>query len=154
MNQERLQSLIQRRDQLADHAAAMAALPADARPSKPSELKAWTQELEFLRGMVDQIDKLLERAAPKLRVGVPDLVAAPNSESGDVVTVARVPKGKRAEVRVSVKPWQGRRVVDIRLWSFIAGAGDEMRPSRKGIAFDAAKLDALIEALHLAKQHV
>lgn len=154
MKNDTLESLTRRRDELSSLADAMAATPDADRPKKPADRKAWLIQLEELRTMVDQFDGLIARLAPKPRVGAPDLVNAPGFESGDVITIVRVPKGRRAEMRVSVKPWQGRRVIDIRLWSLIDGAGGEMRPSRKGIAFDASKLDALIDALHQAKQHV
>ncbi|RYG37125.1 MAG: hypothetical protein EON93_04125 [Burkholderiales bacterium] len=129
------------------------ATPEEQRPAKPRDRRAWERDLEDLRVMVLQCDRLIERATPQPRVGVPDVVMSESAADG-AVTVCRIPKGRRAEVRVSVKPWEGRRVIDIRLWSLIDGAGPEMKPSRKGIAFDAAKLDALIDALHQAKQYV
>jgi hypothetical protein len=153
MTTNRAESLIARRDQLAKHAAAMAATPEAERPTKPAALKAWVRELAQMQDLIEELDSLIKRVAPEHRACRPDVGAA-SYDSSDVVTIAKVPKGKRAEVRVSVKPWQGRRVVDIRLWSLFDGSDGEMRPSRKGIAFDASKLDALIDALHQAKQHV
>ncbi len=154
MDQEKLQALISRRDELAAQAEMLAAVPESERPKKPSELKAWLSQVRTLHGLVEQMDRLIARAAPRPRVGVSDLIKDLDPNTGDVIDVARIRKGRRAEMRVSVKPWKGRRVIDIRLWSLIDGAGDEMKPSRKGIAFDAANLDALIDALHRAKQHV
>lgn len=154
MKQASIQQLIQRRDQVAQEAAKLLAIPEDDRPKKPSALKAWLRDLEGLQQLVEQMDKLIERTVPKPRVGVPDQVLVIDPESGEGITVARVRKGRRAEIRVNVKPWQGRRVIDVRLWSYIDGQGDEMKPSRKGIAFDAAKLSEVIDALIQAKQHV
>lgn len=154
MNPTRLQELINRRDEIASHAAKLAATPISERPTKPAARKAWERDLEGLQALAKQFDSLIKRAAPKLREPTSGSAPAPDFESGDVVTVIRIPKGRRAEMRVSVKPWKGRRVIDIRLWSLLDGAGEEMRPSRKGIAFDAANLDALISALHQAKQYV
>lgn len=56
-------------------------------------------------------------------------------------------------MRVLVKRWKSRRTLDIRLW-FLPEGGSEFTPSRKGVSIDASKVDALIEALHKAKQHV
>lgn len=154
MNPTRLQELISRRDEIASHAAKLAATPISERPTKPAELKAWQRDLEELQALAKQFDALVERASPKPRVAVPDLIAATDPETGEGVTVARVRKGRRAEIRVTVKPWQGRRVVDVRLWSQYEGQGEEMKPSRKGLAFDAAKLSDIIDALIQAKQHV
>ncbi len=153
MKAKRVQDLIARRDELAKLSEALASTPEAERPTQPSELKQWLQELEEMQRLVDQMDTLIARAAPHPRVCVPDVKATPFDAEG-VVTLARLPKGRRAEMRVSVKPWQGRQVIDIRLWSLFDGSDGEMRPSRKGIAFDAAKLDDLIAALHQAKQHV
>lgn len=154
MTPTQLQSLISRRDEIASHAAKLAATPISERPTKPAELKAWLRDLEELQALAKQLDSLVKRATAKQRVTVCGSAAAPDSGGGDVVTVARIPKGRRAEMRVSVKPWKGRQVIDIRLWSLLDGSGEEMRPSRKGIAFDSANLDALINALHQAKQYV
>lgn len=154
MDQTRLQQLISRRDELASYAAKLAATPLSDRPSKPAELKAWERELSEVQALAKQFEALIERKSPKPRVAVPDLIAATDPETGEGVTVARVRKGRRAEIRVTVKPWQGRRVVDVRLWSQYEGQGEEMKPSRKGIAFDANKLSDIIDALIQAKQHV
>lgn len=160
MDATRLQELISRRDEIARQAEALAATPEADRPSKPAALKAWLRDLAELQALVAQFDALIGKgSAAHLskvpRVGPePPEQAEPDFESGAGVTVARVRKGRRAEIRVTVKPWQGRRVVDVRLWSQYEGQGAEMKPSRKGIAFDAAKLSDLIDALIQAKQHV
>jgi hypothetical protein len=154
MTKETIEGLTQRRSALTQMIDAMNATPELDRPQKPSARKAWLTELDALSSMVAQLDDLIKRLTPKPSVETHAASTAQESMPSDVVTLARVPKGRRAEVRVSVKPWRGRQIIDIRLWSLIDGAGVEMRPSRKGIAFDASKLDALIDALHQAKQHV
>ena len=69
------------------------------------------------------------------------------------IDTARIPKGKRAEMRISVGEWRGLRIVDVRLW-FIPKAGGAWMPSRKGVSVKAGKVDALLAALETAKQHV
>lgn len=69
------------------------------------------------------------------------------------IDVARIPKGKRAEMRVSINDFRGVRNVDVRLW-YVPKGGGEWVPSRKGVAVEAGKLDAVIDALLLAKQHL
>ena len=160
MDATRLQELISRRDEIARQAEALAATPEADRPSKPAALKAWQRDLAELQALVAQFDALIGRGAAGRQPKVPQVGPEPSHMAGQDhdpdagVTVARVRKGRRAEIRVTVKPWQGRRVVDVRLWSQYEGQGAEMKPSRKGIAFDAAKLSDLIDALIQAKQHV
>lgn len=160
MDETRLQELISRRDEIAKQVEALAATPEAERPSKPAALKAWLRDLAELQALVAQFDALIAKVTSTStsvvpRVGLePSPQGGPDFESGAGITVAKVSKGRRAEIRVTVKPWQGRRVVDVRLWSRYEGQGDEMKPSRKGIAFDAAKLSDIIDALIQAKQHV
>ena len=111
-------------------------------------LKAWQRNLEELQALAQQFDSLIKRATPK------PCTAATEPETTEGVTVASVRKGRNAEIRVRVKPWQGRRVVDVRVWFKREGQGEEMRPSGKGLAFDSAKLGDIIDALIQAKQHV
>jgi hypothetical protein len=59
------------------------------------------------------------------------------------IDVARIPKGKRAEMRVSINDHRGVRNVDVRLWYV-----------PKGVAVEAGKLDAVIDALLSAKRHL
>lgn len=160
MEGTRLQELISRRDEIAEQAEALAATPEAERPSKPAALKAWRRDLAELQALVAQFDTLISKVSSEStpmvpRVGLePSPQGKPDFESGAGMTVAKVSKGRRAEIRVTVKPWKGRRVIDVRLWSKFEGQGDEMKPSRKGIAFDAGKLSDVIDALIKAKQHV
>lgn len=160
MDATRLQELISRRDEIAKQAEALEATPEAERPSKPAALKAWRRDLAELQALVAQFDALIAKGTSASTPLVPRVGPEPTSpgkpdfESGAGMTVAKVSKGRRAEIRVTVKPWKGRRVIDVRLWSKFEGQGDEMKPSRKGIAFDAGKLSDVIDALIKAKQHV
>jgi Transcriptional Coactivator p15 (PC4) len=160
MDATRLQELISRRDEIARQAEALAATPEADRPSKPTALKAWQRDLAELQALVAQFNALIEKGAAARvkqlpRVGLEPVAAqAPDSQPDEGVTVARVRKGRNAEIRVTVKPWQGRRVVDVRVWFTREGQDQEMRPSGKGMAFDSAKLSEVIDALIQAKQHV
>ena len=57
-----------------------------------------------------------------------------------------IPKTARAEVRVTRQRHKGREVLDIRVWWLPPGA-NEFVPSRKGVAFDASKVDDLLDAI-------
>ena len=67
------------------------------------------------------------------------------------MTIAAIPKGRRAELRVSLNEWQGRKTIDLRLW-FMPKSGGTWGPSKKGVSIQAAKLDALIEGLVRARE--
>lgn len=155
MKPETIERLRAGRQLAADHLQALVDLPEAERPTKPAALKAWLRGLENHRGMVEQFDKLIARMDPPKRAKPVRTAApapAPADEASDRVVLARIPKTKRAELRVTVHTWRGRRVVDIRTWALIDG-GTEPVPSRKGISIDAGNLPAIIEALHLARQH-
>lgn len=130
--------------------------PEDKRPKSKTALQAWLRELEGAQRTVEQVDKLLRMLAqrPKSRRAavVAPSPAATSSEETDAVVLARIPKGERAEMRVTVKTWKGRRVFDVRCWSLLKATG-EFGPTRKGVTVDARMLPALVEALHLAMQH-
>lgn len=66
------------------------------------------------------------------------------------VVVATIPRGKASELRVAVKTWKGRRLVDVRVWFKKEGADDV---AGRGIVVDSAQLDALITGLGTARQH-
>lgn len=152
MTPERAASFKQQRDEVAAQAQLMQAVPQEERPTKASALKAWLAQLHHLETLVTQMDAILAKNTPRTPRGKQVVPAVLTGEQ-EAVVLARIPKGKRAEMRVSVKPWLNRRVVDIRIWS-LPKEGGEMKPSRKGITFDASKLDVLLDALHQAKQHV
>lgn len=56
-------------------------------------------------------------------------------------------------MRVSINDYRGVRNVDVRLW-YVPKGGGEWVPSRKGVAVEAGKLDAVIDALLSAKRHL
>jgi hypothetical protein len=70
-----------------------------------------------------------------------------SADHGELLGV--IPKTQAAEVRVYVKTHKGRRVVDVRLWYVPAGSTDFV-PTRKGVTFDASKIDRLRNALEAA----
>ncbi len=63
--------------------------------------------------------------------------------------VARIPKGRNAEIRVEVGEFKGHRVIDVRVWAEPRGGGEHAR-TRKGITFGIDKLPALIAGLQAA----
>ena len=151
MTPEHIETLKANRDALARELQAVLDLPEAERPVKPTARRAWVREMDRMRRTLDEADKLVqhfERPPRPARIA-PD--ETPAAQEG--VTLARIRKSDRAELRVTAGRWKGRRTIDLRIWSMFEGS-DEMRPSRKGVAIDASKLDALIEALVLAKQCV
>jgi hypothetical protein len=156
MKPEQIEALEGQRGALADHLQGLLDTPEDQRPTKTSELRAWLRELEMARLSLEQIDRMLQTAQRRASTAERTIRAsAPPSgddEAQDVVVIARIPKGPRAELRVSAKTWKGRRIIDIRCWSVRAGSS-EFRPTGKGVAIAARMLPAIIDALHLAQQH-
>lgn len=132
---EKLEQLKARRAQLA---ATLEQLPAD------------DGDRFSIQEVITSIDKLLERSVP-----APKKQAARTSRPGPAgdYLLASIPKGEAAELRISIKTWKGRRTVDLRLY-FKPDGGEEFIPSRKGVSFDASKLDALVDGLMLARQHM
>jgi len=155
MTPTQLTAMCERRNALAEQLAILRAAPVPASEPKPGRrqkdpAKIWKRELEDLEQLIAQLDRLLPQPA-----GVPPVSALPRAigptDGAGIFHLARIPKGSRAEMRVSIKPWQGRQTVDIRLWYIPEGKTD-FAPSRKGVAFDASKLPALLDALHQAVQ--
>ena len=150
----RLESLVAQRAVLLERVQAMLDTPEDERPKAKTALRAWLAELDSCRRMLEQLDKLvrmLERGAQRRRKAVVAATPAPASspEESDAVVLALIPKGPRAELRVVVKTWRGRRVFDVRCWALRKDTG-EYGPTRKGVTVDAKMLPALVEALQLA----
>lgn len=150
MTPERVAELTASRDNLAASILALrAALPEDDGTKKAKRaIKDWEFDVAGFERMVAQIDGMLAPAVPKDK---PAPARAPWVPMG--TTIASIPKGKRAELRVSVNEWKGLHILDLRLW-FQPKGGGAWGPSRKGVSIDAAKTDALIDALRLAKQHL
>lgn len=77
-----------------------------------------------------------------------DLLVGP----GTPQRALRVPKGKNAQIRIYSKTWNGRQLVDIRVYALFSDSED-FTPTRKGISFDAGKLKAVLGGLALATQY-
>ena len=60
--------------------------------------------------------------------------------------VAAIHKTATAEVRVSRKRWEGRSVIDLRVW-WRPKSGTDFIPSSKGVTIDDSKLPELIAIL-------
>lgn len=157
LSTDKIDALTAQRDQLLERLQTMLDTPEAERPKNRTALKAWLTELEGTQRMVEQVNKLLqmlERRPKPRRTAIVAAAPAPAApEESDAVVLARIPKGARAELRVTVKTWKGRRVFDVRCWSLLKMTG-EFGPTRKGVTVDARMLPALVEALHLATQHV
>lgn len=64
--------------------------------------------------------------------------------------IARIKKSRLAEIRVTRDQYQGREVVDIRVW--VQEPSGAWKPSTKGVQFDEKRLDAVATALQMAKR--
>lgn len=108
----------------------------------------WEHERKQLEELLEQVDKLMPPPEGGVPVDIPAEAVDTWAQRG--VAVVAIPKGKRAELRVSINEWQGLKTIDLRLW-FIPRSGGNWGPSKKGVSIHAGKLDALIEGLALAK---
>jgi hypothetical protein len=151
---ERAGDLLASRDRLAEALEVLRKSPPppdDGTKKSKRAIKDWDFDIASLEKLIGQIESTFTRTAQERPVAEPADRAAEWVQHG--VTIASIPKGRRAELRVSVNEWQGLRTIDVRLW-YIPKSGGVWGPSRKGVSFDAGKIDALLEALLLAKQHV
>lgn len=148
-----VEALAAHRDMLLARIREMLDTSEDKRPKTKAALQAWLRELEGAQRTLEQVDKLLrmlaQRHKPRREAVVAAAPAAAAPEESDAVVLARIPKGERAEMRVTVKTWKGRRVFDVRCWSLRRDSG-EYGPTRKGVTVDAKMLPALVDALQLA----
>jgi hypothetical protein len=64
--------------------------------------------------------------------------------------IARIQKSRTAEIRVTRDHYEGREVVDIRVWFVEAGSG-LWKPSGRGVQFDEKRLDSVIAGLEAAR---
>jgi hypothetical protein len=64
--------------------------------------------------------------------------------------MARIKKSRLAEIRVTRDQYQGREVVDIRVW--VQEPSGAWKPSTKGVQFDEKRLDAVLAGLQMAKR--
>ena len=70
------------------------------------------------------------------------------ADSDDVLLT--IPKGNNAEIRVTKSKFHNRRVIDIRVWSFVPGS-DEMVRTRKGITIGESSFPEFVEGLKALK---
>lgn len=68
-------------------------------------------------------------------------------DEGQVIGAIR--KGREAEVRVVLKTFKGRRILDLRVW-FTTDDGSRLVPSGKGFAIDVSKARDLAELVQKA----
>ena len=64
--------------------------------------------------------------------------------------IARIKKSRLAEIRVTRDQYQGREVVDIRVW--VQEPSGAWKPSTKGVQFDEKRLGAVLAGLQLAQR--
>ena len=156
MDATRIEALWMSREQLVEHIQTMVQTPDDQRPATRSALKAWLLDLEASQGLLERLDGLLKTLEPKQkRLPRPRASAAPGAQAStetDVVVLARIPKGRHAEMRIIAKTWKGRRLIDVRCWAQKKDTG-EFGPTRKGVCVDAGMLPALVEALQRAQKN-
>lgn len=61
------------------------------------------------------------------------------------VTIAEWPKNGRETLRVQLTEYQGRPIIDLRVW--YKGRDGELRPSRSGLTCSTSHVQRLAEAL-------
>lgn len=155
MTPEQLIQVSERRAALHAQLQALRAEPPNDDDSKAGKkrLRDWAYDVQSLEKVVAQLDRTIGAAMP------PTPAAEPVSEAQRATwvqrgtTIASIPKGKRAELRVSINEWQGARTIDLRLWYQPKDGGD-WGPSRKGVSIEASKLGMLLEALRAASQGI
>lgn len=64
--------------------------------------------------------------------------------------VARIQKSRTAEIRVTRDQYEGREVVDIRVW--VQEPSGAWKPSTKGVQFDEKRLEGVIAGLQSARR--
>lgn len=102
---------------------------------------ASSRELRDVQYLVRQLDALLKLES------LPAEAAAPDG----VVHLLRIAKGARAEVRVSVCDWKGKKRIELRQWNLARGSG-EWQPTRRGASFGPGDIEAVIGALQGAME--
>lgn len=102
-----------------------------------------------LESLLKDMDRMLQRTAPRAKVKRQRIVP---TEPDSSVLIATVPKSARTEIRIRLCTWEGRKVIDVRLYSRAKDATD-FKPTAKGIAIEAAGLGDLLSGLALAQQY-
>lgn len=103
-----------------------------------------------VRALVVEIDRMLNngpRVKPK-----PERQKRAAIEPESSVLIATVPKSANTEIRIHFKVWEGRHIVDLRLYARGRCGGDH-KPTGKGVSFDPGDLGAVLSGLALAQQY-
>lgn len=103
-----------------------------------------------LENLVKDIDRVLHRTVPQVKSKRQR--AAPKTEPDSSVLIATVPKSERTEIRISSKVWEGRQLIDVRLYARAKDA-TEFKPTAKGVSIEATGLGDLLSGLALAQQY-
>ena len=65
-----------------------------------------------------------------------------------MTVIAQIPKNSREVIRVVRDQYEGHELVHVRIWY---SDGDELKPTKKGLAFRLGQLPQVIEALQKAQ---
>ena len=68
-----------------------------------------------------------------------------NSDTATLIAI--VPKGAASQVRVRLRTYHGRHLVDARVFTPLARHAEQWIPSREGFALDVSKLPLLRDAI-------
>lgn len=68
------------------------------------------------------------------------------------ITVATLPKGERAELRVTIAEYRGRRTIDLRIFEEFAASTGARSPTKAGVALSIERLPELRAALEEAER--
>lgn len=153
MTPEQIERMTAQRAALAEQLEShLTRMPDDDGTKKAARLlKHWEADRKALETVIAQADQFMAAPPQEGPIDVPVEEANRWAEKG--VAIASIPKGRKAELRVSLNEWQGRQTVDLRLW-YSLEPGGVRGPSKKGVSIQASKLDALIEGLVQAREQL
>jgi hypothetical protein len=120
----------------------LATLLDDLAPKDPSRPE--------LQGLIADIDRLIKRDTPRT-TPKPHRRGKATTEPDSCLLIATVPKSERTEIRICLKFWEGRQIVDLRLYA--RGRVAEYKATGKGVSFDPGDLGAVLSGLALAQQY-
>jgi hypothetical protein len=105
-----------------------------------------------LQGLIAEIDRLIDRKAQRTQPK-PQRQKRVTTEPDSSLLIATVPKSTNTEIRVCLKFWEDRQIVDLRLYAR-GRDGGEYKPTAKGVSFGPGDLGAVLSGLALAQQHL
>ena len=146
-----VEQLRARREEIARSQAALLALPDEKRRGPRGGLSGWSMAISEAGKAIEMLDRAIAKATPCKAANKRGRATRTRSPLDDGIVLVRVARGPTQELRVSARTWKGVRIVDVRLWLKNAAG---FVPSRKGFAIEPEHLDAVIEALRVARQHV